>query len=823
MTAPFGPVLESALKENVQGGRLSAYKGLQVRPQFFCCISGTSVGVAKDPVAVLFLSADRVCMNTAITADYSLSWSPSSTLQTWEIDWGDGSPPSSGGPPWVPGSVAHPGGGYALDITYTITLTVTDLAGGSGFAQIQIEVIDCTVAVIDVFAGCGDSGPWKSADGGLNWGDVGYGVLDGVKIHDIKANWFTIGTESVEVWTATEDGVYMSVAGSVWARKALPAPIGYLVEPLPVAITCSKYDPLEVYVLATSGADVSWLYRTVDAGVSWTYMAVGPIGMSEPGGGIGGGGVWSLHWDASVDFMYSGGWAGFPTVPEASNGAGYWNGAAWAAVGGGVNSRPRAVDEDNLGNIWYCGSFTTCEGAPCNGVASWSGFAWTDRLLPPAFAGVKYDLEMYNGDMYVTGSPTVPTGGVYSYSGGVWTNEGDANRGGIALHATSSYLYYGGGSTIIDGVTACRIARWNGVSWTALGDGVGSSDIADYDWVRAIASNADGTEIYVGGDFLTAGGETAYNFAMWDEVAHVWSSPSRGLELLNGEVHAIVVSEAGDVYIGGEFSVAVGSATILNYIARWNRTDDTWAPVGSGFNGYVRALEFDEDGNLWVGGDFTQDGNDNAMAHVAVISVGDATPAIVGRTHLLDMSADGQCVYIGLLDDGDKPAIIRVGYELNEMTTIHHPGIGTWGGVAADPFYSNILWMYGDFAGENVLFSDNWGLGSEDRTNELPAVLIRPLLISAWDSRDVIAIANGGTLESWRTKDFGIVWAEQGDTAFICDCGVRDHFEPENIWIGRVDSGGAPIRYSPNAGVGWIERWAGFPSPAIVTALQVTK
>ncbi len=282
MTAPFGPVLESALKENVQGGRLSLYKGVQVHPQFYCCLSGTSVGVAKDPVAMLFLSADRVCMNTAITADYGLSWSPSSTIATWTIDWGDG---NASGAAWPDaGSVAHPGGGYALPITYTITLTVTDLLGATGIAQVQVEVIDCTLAEIDVFAGCGDSGPWLSETGGITWDDVSYGVLEGVRIHDIKANWFTIGTENVEVWAATEDGVYTSTAGSVWARKALPAPTGYSVEPLPVAITCSKYDPLEVYVLATSGAGVTWLYRTVDAGASWTYMAIGLTSVGEPAG-----------------------------------------------------------------------------------------------------------------------------------------------------------------------------------------------------------------------------------------------------------------------------------------------------------------------------------------------------------------------------------------------------------------------------------------------------------------------------------------------------------------------------------------------------------
>ena len=191
MTAPFGPVLEAALKENVQGGRLAIYKGVQVHPEFYCCVSGRDsiMGVAKDPVAMLFLSANRVCTGVAITADYSNSWSPSSTLGTWAIDWGDGQT-SNGAWAGSTGSVAHPLGGYTLPGTYTVTLTVTDIAPESavGKSQIQVEVIDCTVAIIDLFGGCGDSGPWKTETGGLSWGDVAYGVLSGVKIHDIKVN-----------------------------------------------------------------------------------------------------------------------------------------------------------------------------------------------------------------------------------------------------------------------------------------------------------------------------------------------------------------------------------------------------------------------------------------------------------------------------------------------------------------------------------------------------------------------------------------------------------------------------------------------------------
>jgi len=820
MTAPFGPVLEAALKENIQGGRLGAYKGVQVHPQFYCCLSGTSVGIAKDPVAMLFLSATRVCMNTAVTADYSNSWSPSSTIAAWEVDWGDGNTSNGAWPGG--GSVAHPGGGYTLPITYTVTLTVTDLLGATGIAEVQIEVIDCSVEEIDVFAGCGASGAWKSETGGLNWDDVSYGVLDGVKIHDIKANWFTIGTESVEVWAATENGVYTSTAGSIWTRKELPLPGAYLVEPTPVAITCSKYDPLEVYVLATSAAGVTWLYRTVDAGETWTYMRIGPMGASEPTGGGVIESVSALHWDSTTNRMWIIGPGCYPNSIYNCNFVIYWEAGAYHVIENIVaTSWGGSFVEDQTGDLWISGTFYQAPPVlpfpPCYDVIQQSIGGWTVRPASVDCAGIGLCyLGFYNGDVYVGGQGIH----IQRWQGGAWQSVGAPDHIVYTLKGTSHYLYVGGSITDIDGVTTNYIGRWNGVTWDGLNGGVSSN-------VYAIQANADGTEIYIGGSFTAAGTGadviTAYRFAMWDEVANEWSSPCIGLERLDNNVYAIAVSATGDVYVGGAFTATTGGTT-LNHIARWSRATDTWAPVGSGFNGNVQALEFDEDGNLWVGGNFTQDGDGNPVAYISMIGPGSATPAAVGRTNLIAMSADGQYVYVSLIDSSNNPVVVRVGYELSGLVNIYNPGSGTWGGVAADSYYSNVLWMFGDFGGEKILLSEDWGETNTDQTDAgwNAGEVVRPLLVSAWESSDVVAILNLAN-ESWRTKDWGTAWAKQGDTGFDCQSGARDPFEPENIWIGREDVGANHIQYSPNSGVNWDERSGGFAANAPVTALQVTK
>jgi len=824
MTAPFGPVLEAALKENVQGGRLSVYKGVQVHPQFFCCISGTSVGVAKDPVAVLSLSATRVCTNTALTADYSLSWSPSSTIASWEVDWGDGNVSNGSWPD--SGSVTHPAGGYTLDIVYTVTLTVTDLLGATGSAEVQVEVVDCLEPEeIEVYGGCGASGAWRSNNGGISWDDVSRGVLAGVTIHDLKANWFTIGAENVEIWAATDQGVYVSTAESIWTRKALPAPSdAYPDEPTPVTIACSKYDPLEVYVLATSDTGITWLYRTTDAGETWTWCRVGLVSEGEPLGGGVNSRIDALYWDDVANKMWISTWGCYDNGLYNCNNVVYWKNSAYNVVQNVVTTVANQITQDASGNIWMCGEFyETSLDDPCENVIVQSGTNWDMRSIGVDCEANVYALAYYKGYMYGAGWNT----GICKWKNSTWDSIGVVGGGSETIHAlcaTDKYLYAGGLFTTINGDSYLKIAKYNGSSWSALNDGI---NVALDEAVYTIAANNDGTKIYVGGNFTAMEGDGIEpfiaRFAVWHEDTDTWDSISVGDGRLNGSVYAIAVSPTDEVYVGGTFTGTVGGDT-LNYIARWDKMTNSWVQVGSGVNGPVFALAFDEDGNLWAGGNFTATGDGEPVDYIIRYATEEATPPVTGRTHLLDIDASGYYVYVALLDSDGHPVIIRVSHDLGEITNVFAPGTGTWGGVVADHFFSDVLWMFGDFGSEKILVSDDWGETYQDCTDASwnANEVVRPLLPSDWDPNDVIAILNFAN-ESWRTRNWGENWVKQGDTAFDCACGARDPFEPDNVWIGREDTGANHIQYSPNAGVNWQERSSGFTNNAPVTALQVTK
>lgn len=142
MTAPFSDELNAALRQSEQGGDIDLYGGLQVFPQYHCCISGNTVGVYKDPVAILEVDDQHVCELEPVCVSFDKSFSATSTIVTWYIDWGDGYSSNGAWPP--PASVCHPSGvGYTYAGVYTIVLTLTDLLGATDQDAQQVSVAYC--------------------------------------------------------------------------------------------------------------------------------------------------------------------------------------------------------------------------------------------------------------------------------------------------------------------------------------------------------------------------------------------------------------------------------------------------------------------------------------------------------------------------------------------------------------------------------------------------------------------------------------------------------------------------------------------------------
>jgi hypothetical protein len=142
-------------------------------------------------------------------------------------------------------------------------------------------------------------------------------------------------------------------------------------------------------------------------------------------------------------------------------------------------------------------------------------------------------------------------------------------------------LYVGGSFSMIGNLPTNNIAKWDGSSWSALGNGVGdhSGD------VRALAFL--GSHLYVGGVFQSPG----QNIARWSGSGWL---PVAGLD---GPVNALVSDGASTLYIGGDFTGGVARLSSSSVIS----------PLGSGVNNGVEALALSGT-SLFVGGDFTAAG-----------------------------------------------------------------------------------------------------------------------------------------------------------------------------------------------------------------------
>jgi hypothetical protein len=156
-------------------------------------------------------------------------------------------------------------------------------------------------------------------------------------------------------------------------------------------------------------------------------------------------------------------------------------------------------------------------------------------------------------------------------------------------------LYVCGQFTTAGGVGAANIAKWDGRVWSALDAELTGGQ---YPSISALALDASGN-LYVGGGFDSVGGVSATNIAKWDGKA--WSALSSGV--WGGytlAVSALALDASGNLYVGGSFTNAGGLRA--NNIAKWS--GGSWSALGSGVGDQVNALVFDTNGNLYAGGYF---------------------------------------------------------------------------------------------------------------------------------------------------------------------------------------------------------------------------
>ncbi|MBU6347427.1 MAG: OmpA family protein [Actinomycetales bacterium] len=150
------------------------------------------------------------------------------------------------------------------------------------------------------------------------------------------------------------------------------------------------------------------------------------------------------------------------------------------------------------------------------------------------------------------------------------------------------------------------------------GQGVNTGD--GNSQVVAMAWAPDGT-LYVGGVFQDAGGDPNADFlarwtgSKWEAVGPTGNVDDGFNPAINERVTALVFDKNGNLVVGGHFSNA-GGIELADKVAIYNPTDNTWQAPGvtGSFSGNIRAMSMNPDtGKIVIAGLFSQVNGDSNL------------------------------------------------------------------------------------------------------------------------------------------------------------------------------------------------------------------
>lgn len=317
-----------------------------------------------------------------------------------------------------------------------------------------------------------------------------------------------------------------------------------------------------------------------------------------------------------------------------------WSGHSWMTLTLGTNGEVRALtlhDADGDGSaqahLIVGGAFTSAGGGAASRIAAWNGVGWSP--LGTGVNGTVNAVASFDADGPGPTNPALFVAGFFTTAGGQpaasiarwdasgWSAAGDANNEVITVATLDPdgtgpqplALHAGGWFTGIGGISASRVARWDGTAWSPIGAGLSGPfpvigqcfSTFDVDGVGPA-----GTRLFVGGFFRDAGPEIAFGFAGWDESA--WSTVDGGIGFPAEGRAAVALDDDGDgpnterLFVAGSYLPIVGGPG--NHVAAWD--GDSWSTLGTGFNiGAWAVAVFDDDADgpdppaLYVGGEFT--------------------------------------------------------------------------------------------------------------------------------------------------------------------------------------------------------------------------
>ncbi len=302
---------------------------------------------------------------------------------------------------------------------------------------------------------------------------------------------------------------------------------------------------------------------------------------------------------------------------QVSNIAAFSESEGWQSLKGGADGEINSLALGSDGTIYAGGNFDTIGGIQAKNIAAWNGSSWSALGAGTSGSVAKIALNASNdlyiaGEFITAGETTVNNIAKWSGSWEAITDESTGIAGtnneirSIAFDEDAN-LYVGGNFASAGGVPANRIAMYDGSNWGSLGSGTSG-------FVQAI--EVIGQYIYAGGNFAIAGGKSVNRIARWDRDVMTWQPLNGGL---SGAVNAIVY-DGQYVYAAGSFETAKINDSVnykVNNIARWTE-ENGWQALGTysnvGTTNQINFLALNKDNSgLIAGGSFLEAGNKNAL------------------------------------------------------------------------------------------------------------------------------------------------------------------------------------------------------------------
>ena len=196
-----------------------------------------------------------------------------------------------------------------------------------------------------------------------------------------------------------------------------------------------------------------------------------------------------------------------------------WNGSSWQPLGGGIDNTGTSLVVHG-GELFVGGLFSSAGGVSSRGIAGWDGSSWhgLDGGVANAFPfpATVEALALFDGHVIAAGrfgnAGGVAAANVAAWDGSAWVALGDGLGGGgspLGAFAVTAYrgrLIAAGSFGTAGTQTASSIAAWDGSSWSPMGSGLDS---------LGYALLAAGPTLYVGGEFMNAGGAATPGIAVW--------------------------------------------------------------------------------------------------------------------------------------------------------------------------------------------------------------------------------------------------------------------------------------------------------------------